>query len=556
AQQVECQSETVKLQCVRADGELSATIDYDPTVYGSPWMQIVAEQMQEIVDSAVEKGEHAPISDLNMVSETQRQVNLIESNRTSKEYPNSKSIHQLIEEQVERTPEQIALVSGIEQFSYRELNERANQLAHHLRSLGVGPEVFVAVYMDRSVDMVVSLLAVLKAGGAYVPLDTTYPYERLSFMIADAQVPVLLTQESMMARLPEHEAKVIYVDSEWSTVATQSSANPVRNVDADNAAYVIYTSGSTGMPKGVVVPHKGLVNYLSWCTETYRVAEGVGALVHSPLGFDLTVTSIFSPLLAGKSLFLIPEEDGIDGLTTALRNGRNFSLLKVTPSHLEMLNQMLTGDEIRGRVNALIIGGEALSGETVAFWREHAPETRIINEYGPTETVVGCCVYEIPDGDTNAGPVPIGRPIANTNIYLLDKNLRPVATGVPGELYIGGDGLARGYLAQPQITAERFIPHPFSEKAGERIYRTGDMARYRDNGEIEYLGRVDHQVKVRGFRVELGEIEAVLRQHPQINEVVVMTREEVLGDRRIVAYIVSPEGADVSVNDIRRFVSV
>jgi len=286
------------------------------------------------------------------------------------------------------------------------------------------------------------------------------------------------------------------------------------------------------------------------------VAEGVGALVHSPLGFDLTVTSIFSPLLAGKSLFLIPEEDGIDGLTTALRNGRNFSLLKVTPSHLEMLNQMLTADELRGRVNALIIGGEALSGETVAFWREHAPETRIINEYGPTETVVGCCVYEIPDGDTNAGPVPIGRPIANTNIYLLDKNLRPVATGVPGELYIGGDGLARGYLAQPQITAERFIPHPFSEKAGERIYRTGDMARYRDNGEIEYLGRVDHQVKVRGFRVELGEIEAVLRQHPQINEVVVMTREEVLGDRRIVAYIVSPEGADVSVNDIRRFLSV
>jgi amino acid adenylation domain-containing protein len=555
AQQVECQSEGVKLHCLRSDEGLWATVDYDPTMYGAGWMQIVAEQMQEIVASAIEKGEHALISDLNMLSETQRQLNLIELNRTNKEYPSGKSVHQLIEEQVERTPEQVALVSAGQQLSYRELNVRANQLAHHLRSLGVGPEVFVAVYMDRSVEMVIALLAVLKAGGAYVPLDTMYPYERLSFMIADAQVPVLLTQESMMARLPEHQAKVIYVDSEWSTVATKSGANPVHNVHADNAAYVIYTSGSTGMPKGVIVPHKGLVNYLSWCTETYKVAEGGGAPVHSPLGFDLTITSIFSPLLAGKSLFLIPEEDGIDGLTTALRNGRNFSLLKVTPSHLEVLNQMLTGDELRGRVKALIIGGEALSGETVAFWREHSPETRVINEYGPTETVVGCCVYEMPQGDTKAGPVPIGRPIANTNIYLLDEKLRPVATGVSGELYIGGDGLARGYLAQPEITAERFIPHPFSENSGERIYRTGDMARYRENGEIEYLGRVDHQVKVRGFRVELGEIEAVLRQYPQINDVVVMAREEVLGDRRIVAYLVSSE-EDLSLNDIRRFLSV
>lgn len=552
AQHVESQSEGVKLQCVRSDEELWATVDYDSTMYGSGWMQIVAEQMQEIVESAIEKGGDAVISDLNMLSETQRQLILIELNATKKEYPGRKSVHQLIEEQVERTPEQVALVSADQQLSYRELNVRANQLAHHLRSLGVGPEVFVAVYMERSVEMVVALLAVLKAGGAYVPLDTMYPYDRLSFMIADAQVSVLLTQESMMARLPEHQAKVIYVDSEWSSVATESSANPAHNVHADNAAYVIYTSGSTGTPKGVIVPHKGLVNYLNWCTEAYKVADGGGAPVHSPLGFDLTITSIFSPLLAGKSLFLIPEEDGIDGLTTALRNGRDFSLLKVTTSHLEVLNQMLTGDEIRGRVKALIVGGEALSGESVAFWREHSPETRVINEYGPTETVVGCCVFEVPQGNSKSGPVPIGRPIANTNIYLLDKKLRPVPVGVSGEIYIGGDGLARGYLAQPEITAERFIPNPFSE-SGERIYRTGDMARYRDDGEIEYLGRVDHQVKIRGFRVELGEIEAVLRQHPQINEVVVMVREEVVGDRRIVAYVVSPDSEDLSLNDIRRF---
>jgi amino acid adenylation domain-containing protein len=552
-QEVEGEGEAVKLRCVRSGEELWATLDYDPTAYGSGWMQIVAEQMQEIVESAIVKGGQASIAELNMLSQTQRQLLLVELNRTKKEYPSRKSIHQLIEEQVERTPEQIAVVSGDQQLSYSELNARANQLGRHLRSLGVGPEVFVAVYMDRSLDMVVALLAVLKAGGAYVPLDTMYPYERLSFMIADARVPVLVTQESMMARLPEHQAKVIYVDSEWSTVAAGSTANLVHNVSADNAAYVIYTSGSTGTPKGVMVPHKGLVNYLNWCTETYKVAEGRGAPVHSPLGFDLTITSIFSPLLAGKSLFIIPEDDGIDGLTSALRSGKNFSLLKVTPSHLEVLNQMLTGDELRGSVKALIIGGEALSSETVAFWRDHSPETRIVNEYGPTETVVGCCVYEIPQGATEPGPVPIGRPIANTNIYLLDKKLRPVAVGVSAELYIGGEGLARGYLGQPEMTAERFIPHPFSEHGGERVYRTGDMARYRADGEIEYLGRVDHQVKLRGFRVELGEIEAVLRQHPKIGEVVVMVREEVLGDKRIVAYVVSPEIEELSISDIRRF---
>ena len=553
AQEVESRSEGVKLRCVRSGEELWATVEYDPTVYGSGWMRIVAEQMREIVESAIEQGGDASISDLNILSEAQRRQILFEFNATKKEYPSRKDVHQLIEEQVERTPEQVAIVSGDQQVTYRELNVRANQLAHHLRSLGVGPEVFVAIYMDRSVEMVVSLLAVLKAGGAYVPLDTMYPYERLSFMIADARVPVLLTQESMMARLPEHQAKVIYVDSEWSTVETESSANPVHNVHPDNAAYVIYTSGSTGTPKGVIVPHKGLANYLNWCTEAYKVADGAGAPVHSPLGFDLTITSIFSPLIAGKSLFLIPEEDAIDGLTTTIRNGRNFSLLKITTSHLEILNQMMTGDELRGRVKALIVGGEALSGETVAFWREHSPDTRVINEYGPTETVVGCCVYEMPQGNTNAGPVPIGRPIANTKIYVLDKQLRPVATGVAGEIYIGGDGVARGYLAQPEITAERFIPNPFSETGGERIYRTGDMARYRDDGEIEYLGRVDHQVKVRGFRVELGEIEAVLRQHPKVNEVVVMAREEVVGDRRIVAYLVSSEPEELSLNDVRRF---
>jgi amino acid adenylation domain-containing protein len=552
AQEVAGEGESVKLKCVRAGTELWAEVEYAQSIYQESGMRVLAEQMREVVESAVQRKGETKLEDLEMLPAAHRQL-LIESNRTRKEYPGDKSLHHLIEEQVARTPEQVAVVDDERQLSYRELNSRANQLAHHLRLLGVGPESLVAIYMERSIEMVVSLLGVLKAGGAYVPLDKMYPHERLCFVMADAKVSVLLTQESMTARLPDHQAQVIYLDSEWPVVATQSEANPVGNVTPSNTAYVLYTSGSTGMPKGVVIPHKGLVNYLSWCTEAYRVAEGQGAPVHSPLGFDLTVTSLFSPLLAGQSLRLIAEEAGIEGLTNAVRDGENFSLLKVTPPHLEVLNQMLQGDELAGRVRVLIIGGEALSNETISLWRKNAPQTRLINEYGPTETVVGCCVYEVAEDDPETGFVPIGRPIANTELYLLDSHLRLVAVGVAGELYIGGDGLARGYLGHPELTAEKFIPNPFAASGGERLYRTGDLARFRADGEIEYLGRTDHQVKVRGYRIELGEIEAVIRQHPEISEVVVLAREDVIGDKRIVAYLVSPAPEQLSMSDIRRF---
>ena len=552
AQEVAGEGEPVKLKCVRAGTELWAEVEYAQSIYQESGMRVLAEQMREVVESAVQRKGEMKIEDLEMLPAAHRQL-LIESNSTRKGYPSDKSLHQLIQEQVVRTPEQVAVVDDKQQLSYRELNSRANQLAHHLRLLGVGPESLVAIYMERSIEMVVSLLGVLKAGGAYVPLDTMYPYERLCFVMADAKASVLLTQERMMARLPEHQAQVIYLDSEWPTVATQSEANPVANVTQSNAAYVLYTSGSTGMPKGVVIPHKGLVNYLSWCTDAYRVAEGQGAPVHSPLGFDLTVTSLFAPLLAGQSLFLIAEEAGIEGLTRAVRDGENFSLLKVTPPHLEVLNQMLQGDELAGSVRVLIIGGEALSNETVSLWRKNAPQTRLINEYGPTETVVGCCVYEVASDDPETGIVPIGRPIANTEIYLLDGHLRLVAVGVAGELYIGGDGLARGYLNHPELTAEKFIPNPFAASGGERLYRTGDLARFRADGEIEYLGRTDYQVKVRGYRIELGEIEAVIRQHPEISEVVVLAREDVIGDKRLVAYLVSLTPEQLSLSDIRRF---
>jgi len=478
---------------------------------------------------------------------------LIEFNETKVDYPQDKLLHELFEEQAARTPDGVAVRFKDEQLTFAELNARSNQLAHYLRAAGIGPESLVAVALDRSPQMVVALLAVIKAGGAYVPLDMTYPPERVSFMLEDAAVPVLLTQERVLERLPFYETKVICVDAEWPEIAEQSSDNPQRCGHPQNPAYVIYTSGSTGKPKGVVIPHLGLVNYLNWATMRYEVGEGCGAAVHSPAGFDLTVTTLFAPLLAGRGILLVPEEQGIEGLSAALQSQSDWSLVKITPSHLEVLNQLLPPETAAGSTRAIVIGGEALLAEHLTFWREHAPKTHLINEYGPTEAVVGCCVYEVPRDASLAGAVPIGRPIANARIYLLDASLKPVSTHVAGELYIGGVGLARGYLNRPELTAEKFIPDPFSAEPGARLYRTGDLARFLSDTNVEYLGRCDHQVKLRGFRIELGEIEVVLGQAPDVSETAVLLREDMPGDQRLVAYVVARNGTPPQINDLRGY---
>ncbi|MGH8655625.1 MAG: amino acid adenylation domain-containing protein, partial [Gammaproteobacteria bacterium] len=341
-----------------------------------------------------------------------------------------------------------------------------------------------------------------------------------------------MTQGSLAPALPPTRAQVLCLDREWGRIARGPEGNPPRSVSSEHLAYVIYTSGSTGRPKGAMIIHRGLTNYLTWCTCAYAVAEGGGAPVHSLLGFDLTVTSLWSPLMVGRTVMLLPEHEGPEALVRVLRHEKGFSLVKLTPVHVDMLRHSLTPEEAAGSSNALIIGGEVLHGESLAFWCQHAPNTRLINEYGPTETVVGCCVYEVPPGSPPSGDVLIGRPIANTELYILDGGLNPVPIGVPGELYIGGAGLARGYLNRPELTAERFIPNPFSALPGARLYRTGDLARYLPDGSVEFLGRLDHQVKVRGFRIELGEIEAVLGGHPGVEEVVVLVREDSPGERR------------------------
>jgi surfactin family lipopeptide synthetase A len=494
------------------------------------------------------------ISDLPLLTQKERQQMLVEWNATQAAYPSDKCVHQLFEAQVERSPDALAVVYKDEQVTYRELNRRANQLAHYLQKLGIGPEVLVGICVERSTDMVVGLLGVLKAGGAYVPLDPTYPAERLAFILQDAQAPMLLTQRRLASALPAQAVRPVYLDSDWDIIAQESEANPANSVQPANLAYVIYTSGSTGKPKGVMIPHLGFVNYLSWCTQAYRVAEGQGTLVHSPLGFDLTITSLFSPLLVGQRAILLPEDQGIEMLQTALRNGRDFTLLKITPAHVKLLSQELSAQEVAGRARALIIGGEALLGEDISFWHTYAPGTRLINEYGPTETVVGCCIYEVPAEASLPGTIPIGRPIANTQLYLLDSHLQPVPINVPGELYIGGAGVARGYLNRPELTAERFIPDPFNQQPGARLYKTGDFARYLSDGNIEFLGRIDHQVKIRGFRIELGEIETVLELHPAVRQAVVVAREDTPGDKRLVAYVVLHEKQTATVGDLKSYV--
>jgi amino acid adenylation domain-containing protein len=446
----------------------------------------------------------------------------------------------------------VAVVFGEERLRYQDLNTRANRLANHLSRLGVGPDVLVGLCTRRSPDMVVGLLAVLKAGGAYVPLDPAYPVERRNFMLADSRAPVLLTQTGLLADLPAHTAQIVCIDSSDSASLHESGENPPRRVGPDSLAYVIYTSGSTGRPKGVMIPHGALVNYLTWCTDAYA-AVGTGAPVQSSVSFDLTVTSLFAPLLVGQSVHLLGEGNPIDELREAFRTAGDYSLVKITPAHLELLGQCLDPQDAPGRTRTFVIGGENLTGRHIAYWQTFAPETLLVNEYGPTETTVGCCVYWVPAGSGRPGTVPIGRPIANTQLLVLDADLQPVPQGETGELYIGGAGLARGYHNRPDLTAARFIPDPFGSEPGARLYRTGDLVRTLPSGDLEYLGRIDRQVKVRGYRIELGEVETVLSEHPSVQKAVVVVREDTPGAKHLVAYVVSHPGLACGAADLRQF---
>lgn len=529
----------------RTGDDLTGHLEYKAELRHKEKMERLRDHFINILRTGVEDKQKR-LREFELTAASEREQLLHCWNQTRRDYRGEECLHRLFEDQVKKRPAATALEFAGEVLTYNDLNTKANQLARHLRTLGVGPDVLVGLHLERSFELVIGILAVLKAGGAYVPLDLIYPKERLALMLQDAGVKVLLTQQRLVTNLPQHQATLVLLDS-WECFAPESGRDLDAGVSSDNLAYVLYTSGSTGRPKGVMITHRGLVNYLSWATRAYRVSEGEGAPVHSPIGFDLTVTSLFTPLLAGRRVMLLREDEGVEGVSAALRND-DFSLVKLTPAHLDVLKELPGADKAAQRVRAFIVGGEALHGETLSFWRQHKPDVRIINEYGPTETVVGCCVYEVPFGDFMKGSVPIGRPIDNTQLYILDRHLKPLPLGIAGELCIGGAGLARGYLNRPELTAERFVPDPFGGAAGARLYRTGDLARARTDGTLEFIGRHDRQVKVRGYRIEPAEIEAVLMQLPDVREAVVALEKNeidrigpagpVSGERVLIAYVV------------------
>jgi amino acid adenylation domain-containing protein len=473
-------------------------------------------------------------------------------NPTGASYPDA-CVHELFEEQVARDPDAVAVVCRGRQLTYRELNHRANQVGRYIRKRGVGPGSLVGVCLERSLEMVIALLGVWKAGGAYIPLDPAYPRDRLSFMVADTGMKVLLTDNKCRSLFPSVWDNAVRLDSDWPLIAQEDAGNLPATAVPSNLAYVMYTSGSTGQPKGAMIQHRGLVNYLCWAIKTYAV-EGKGSVpVHSSIAFDSTVASLYPPLLTGGQIELLPEDVGAQNLLAALRQVKNRSKVVITPAHLELLNQQLSPEEMAGMTKVLVIAGEALPAERLSKWRDFAPATRLFNEYGPTEATVGCCAYEVQAGDPRNGPVPIGRPIANAQLHVLDTELNPVPPGVMGELYIGGAGVGHGYLNKPVLTSERFLGDPFSGRSGARLYKTGDLARHRKDGVLEFLGRADHQVKVRGFRIELGEIEITLAGHPGVQSCTVLAREDTPGNKQLVAYLVARESESVDAERLKKF---
>jgi amino acid adenylation domain-containing protein/non-ribosomal peptide synthase protein (TIGR01720 family) len=544
----------VKLSCIRQDDSLITEFHYDSNLFQVEDIERLVRYFQTLLISIAENPE-AAIGELEILSACDRNQLLVEFNNTQTNYPKDLCIHQLIEQQAARNPDNIAVVFENQQLTYAQLNTRANQLAHHLQRLGVGAEKIVALCVDRSLEMLVGLLGILKAGGAYLPLDPLVPSDRLSYMVHDAGASVILTQQHLAHGFSEQAAPLICLDSEWEIIAQQPDENPLSQITPENLVYVIYTSGSTGKPKGVAVEHRQLLNYLHGILERLDLPEGSSFATVSTFAADLGNTVIFPALCTGGCLHVISQERATSPeMLVDYCDRHPIDCLKIVPSHLNALLTASHPEKILPR-KYLILGGEALSWQVVEKIRKYQPSCQILNHYGPTEATVGVLTYPICElMRDKSETVPLGRAIANTQIYILDHYLQPVPIGVPGELHIGGDSLARGYLNQPELTAEKFITteHLGGQDAqSTRVYKTGDLARYVPDGNIEFLGRIDHQVKIHGFRIELGEIESVLSQHPAIQETIVLAREDEPGNKRLVAYVVPNQQPEFSVSDLR-----
>ena len=525
---------------------MSGVLEYNTDLFDRGTMERMARHWERLLEGVVKEA-GMRIGELEILSKEERRQILEEWNGSVVEYPKEKCVHELFEEQAGRTPDAIALVFEGQQLSYRELNERANRLAHYLRKRGVGPEVRVGICVERGLEMVVGLLGILKAGGAYVPLDPQYPKERLAFMLDDSGVEVLLTQEGVIKQLPEHGVGMVYLDRQREEIARESSQDPLNGTVASNLVYVIYTSGSTGKPKGVLIDHLSLANLISWHRQTYRITPKDRVAQMAALAFDAAGWELWPYLAAGASI-CIPEEETRhlpERLMKWLAANQITMVFIPTPVVEKILD--VSWPEPHA-LRAVLTGGDRLSrAPTKSF------PCVLWNHYGPTENTVVTTWARIAAVEESIRPPAIGRPISNTRVYLLDQDQQPVPVGVCGELHIGGAGLARGYHHSPDLTAEKFIPDPFSGEAGGRLYKTGDLGRYLADGNIEFLGRLDDQVKIRGYRIELGEIENVIRGYEGVGEAVVVAREDEPGQKRLVGYVVWRGGHEGSVGELRGY---
>lgn len=507
---------------------LRVTFDYNAGLFSRSTAERFLGNFKKLLSNIL-KDSQQQIARIPFLTEEELHQVLVEWNSTEVEYPQGQCIHHLFEEQAEKTPDAVAVMFQDRELTYQELNRRANQLAHYLQKLAVEPDTPVGISIERSLEMVIGILGILKAGAAYVPIDPTYPDERIAYMLENSQVPVLLTQKHLQAALPEYQGQMLCLDTDWDSIVAESGANPSGKVQPANLAYIMYTSGSTGRPKGVLVPHQGLCNLAQYQIRLFDVQPTSRYLQFASLSFDPSISDIITSLCAGARLCLIPPESS--------RLGAELKelLLQYKITHIDIVPPALAtiSGEVLPDLQAVIVGGDVCTQELVREWSQNR---KFFNTYGPTEATV--IATAIAYADTDQKPT-IGRPISNTQIYILDRFQQPVPVGVTGELYIGGVGVARGYLNRPDITAASFLPDTFSGEQNTRMYKTGDLARYQPDGEIEFLGRIDHQIKIRGNRIELAEIENTLERHPEVDQAVVLAFGTPAGDKRLAAYTVS-----------------